>query len=118
MEQKQFIVVFGVVLIFSAVVTLSAFAEDWVHPAMRNQYAGYQKLEDRKQNSPDWRYATNRPQGNIHGGGTVEYKDYTPVSRVPSQKKQATYQRPLRTGAYRTNSCNCPNSSLSSQNDR
>ncbi|MBU0991304.1 MAG: hypothetical protein KJ737_02325 [Proteobacteria bacterium] len=83
-------------------------ATDWVHPYMRGQYAGYKKLEDRKKNSPDWTYITNRPQGNIHGGGTVNYNEYKPFLPSPVPKKKTAYKRPLRKESNQTGACNCP----------
>ncbi|MFO7886033.1 MAG: hypothetical protein R6U68_14550 [Desulfobacteraceae bacterium] len=59
---------------------------DWVHPGMRNKYPGYDAKKKRKQDSPMWKYSTNRPGGNIRGGGTVEYNDYQPFFN-PDQKK-------------------------------
>ena len=51
---------------------------DWVHPKMRKNYPGYEEKKRKKKNSPMWKYSTNRPTGNIRGGGTTEYKDYRP----------------------------------------
>lgn len=86
----------------------ASIAADWVHPALRNQYEGYRKLDNRKKNSSDWTYATNRPQGNIHGGGTVEYGEYKPFYPSPLPKKKTAYKRPLRKESDRAGSCNCP----------
>lgn len=118
MKLKNTPIAILIALFYFGTIPFRAAAEDWVHPAMRNQYPGYQKLEDRKANSPDWRYATNRPQGNIHGGGTVQYRDYQPVSRAPSQAKAVTYRRPFRTSGNGANGCNCPASSFSFSNER
>ncbi|MCK5542034.1 MAG: hypothetical protein KAI40_05025 [Desulfobacterales bacterium] len=58
---------------------------NWVHPNLRESYKGYTKLKLQKQLSPMWQHTTNRPSGNIKGGGTTKYEDYTPFYN-PSQK--------------------------------
>ena len=55
---------------------------DWVHPAMREKYPGYKKHKQQKKQSSIWKYQTNRPLGNIRGGGTVGYYDYLPFYRT------------------------------------
>jgi hypothetical protein len=59
---------------------------NWVHPSLRRNNAGYKKLIEQKKLSPMWRHTTNRPSGNIIGGGTTKYNDYKPFF-IPSQKK-------------------------------
>ncbi|MFO7751605.1 MAG: hypothetical protein R6V41_00645 [Desulfobacteraceae bacterium] len=49
---------------------------NWVHPQMRENYGGYKKIK--KKQSSVWEYRTNRPGGNVRGGGTTEYEDYQP----------------------------------------
>ena len=58
---------------------------NWVHPKIRESYKGYEKFKIQQQLSPMWQYSTNRPSGNIKGGGTTKYQDYTPFYS-PSQK--------------------------------
>ena len=58
---------------------------NWVHPNLRKNHQGYEKLKAQKTYSPIWQYNTNRPSGNIKGGGTTKYKDYTPFYH-PSHK--------------------------------
>lgn len=62
---------------------------NWVHPAERAKYPGYERQKQDKQTDRDWRYLTNRPNGNIRGGGTTEYKDYRPfyTPAKPKRKK-------------------------------
>ncbi len=54
-------------------------SSSWVHQKLRGSYKGYTKLKDQKRYSPMWQYSVNRQSGNIKGGGTTKYKDYTPV---------------------------------------
>ena len=58
---------------------------NWVHPNLRKNHEGYTRLKVQKQFSPMWQYSTNRQSGNIMGGGTTKYKDYTPFYH-PSPK--------------------------------
>ena len=51
---------------------------NWVHPDLRKNHQGYEKIKVQKEYSPVWQHNTNRPSGNIKGGGTTKYKDYTP----------------------------------------
>lgn len=84
----------------------SCIAADWVHPAVRHTYPGYEKLKNRKKNSPDWKYATNRPRGNIHGGGTSAYKDYK-MSHPQARKKRTAYTYPSPKKPPQSSICNC-----------
>jgi len=59
---------------------------NWVHPKLREKSEGYKRIKEQKQSSPMWKYSTNRPSGNIKGGGTTQYNDYTPFYN-PSPKK-------------------------------
>ncbi|MEA1967089.1 MAG: hypothetical protein U9N77_02565, partial [Thermodesulfobacteriota bacterium] len=63
---------------------------DWVHPGMRNKYPGYEKKKKQKKENPIWNYSTNRPNGNIRGGGTTDYYDYKPLFQ-PDKKGTQTY---------------------------
>jgi len=60
---------------------------NWVHPSLRKNYKGYEKRKLQKQSSSVWQHSTNRPSGNIKGGGTTQYKDYTPFY-TPSQNSK------------------------------
>ncbi|OQY01812.1 MAG: hypothetical protein B6I26_02275 [Desulfobacteraceae bacterium 4572_130] len=55
---------------------------DWVHPEMRKKYPGYKKHKQQQKQSSIWKYQTNRPLGNIRGGGTVGYYEYLPFYRT------------------------------------
>ncbi|ACN14479.1 hypothetical protein HRM2_13700 [Desulforapulum autotrophicum HRM2] len=87
-------------LIFLAAITVPAGANEkqkikhlphpnWVHPAKRNTYPGYEQLKQNKKTGNDWQYSTNRATGNIRGGGTTAYKDYRPLYTplVPQRKR-------------------------------
>lgn len=87
-------------MIFSAAITCPADAKEkqamkhlphpnWVHPANRQAYPGYEKLKQNKRTGRDWQYSTNRATGNIRGGGTTEYEDYRPLypPRGPRPKR-------------------------------
>ena len=91
-------------IIFAA----SCVAADWVHPAVRHTYPGYEKFKNRKKTSPDWMYATNRPRGNIHGGGTSAYRDYK-LSNPQARKKNTAYTYPSPKKATQSSGCNCGN---------
>lgn len=58
---------------------------NWVHPNLRKNHPGYEKIRTQKQFSSIWQHNTNRQSGNIKGGGTTKYKNYTPFYH-PSQK--------------------------------
>jgi hypothetical protein len=58
---------------------------NWVHPNLRESHKGYAKFKEQKQMSHLWQYSTNRQSGNIKGGGTTNYNDYTPFYH-PSQR--------------------------------
>ncbi len=68
--------------------TISHPAPNWVHPELRQQYPGYKKQKEQKKNSNIWKYSTNRPLGNIKGGGSTQYNDYKPFYRPPPKKKK------------------------------
>lgn len=51
---------------------------NWVHPNLRNNHQGYEKIKDQKKYSTSWQHNTNRQSGNIIGGGTTKYNDYKP----------------------------------------
>ncbi len=40
-----------------------------------NKNQGYQRIKEQKATSTFWQYATNRPGGNIKGGGTIKATD-------------------------------------------
>ncbi|MCP3899921.1 MAG: hypothetical protein GY707_09445 [Desulfobacteraceae bacterium] len=61
---------------------------NWVHPSLRESYQGYAKFKEQKQYSPMWKYSTNRQSGNIKGGGTIKYNDYTPFYHPSMLKKK------------------------------
>lgn len=62
---------------------------NWVHPENRAAYPGYERQKQNKRTGRDWQHSTNRPNGNIRGGGTTEYKDYLPfyTPNHPKRKK-------------------------------
>ncbi len=43
-------------------------------------------IKTQRKFSPFWQYSTNKPSGNIKGGGTTKYEDYEPFYN-PSQKR-------------------------------
>jgi hypothetical protein len=61
---------------------------NWVHPANRQTYPGYERLKQNKQTGNDWQYSTNREKGHIRGGGTTEYKDYLPLYTPPGPQRK------------------------------
>lgn len=93
-------------IIFQSPVT-NAVAQDWVHPMNRHKYEGYKKHEEQKKNSPIWTYATNRPRGNVKGGGTTSYWNYQPNYKPEFTLKNKKYQRPKKIGGENQDTCNC-----------
>ena len=86
----------------------SAPCQDWVHPNNRHLYPGYAKHEDLKKNSSIWTYATNRPGGNIIGGGTIPYNEYKPSYAPPiNNPDRYNYKRPRKLGGQTKKPCNC-----------
>lgn len=61
---------------------------DWVPPQNRKNYPGYAIKKQRLRTADSWKYATNRPGGNIRGGGTTGYFDYRSVNQLTSGKKK------------------------------
>ncbi len=60
---------------------------NWVHPEARKTYEGYRKKRKKKERAKLWQYSTNRPAGNIRGGGTTTYQNYKPFYE-PRQKRR------------------------------
>jgi hypothetical protein len=52
---------------------------DWVHPSLRGKYPGYEKRLREKESGAVWTFSTNRPGGNIRGGGSTPYREYRPL---------------------------------------
>lgn len=67
---------------------LSLASPDWVHPARRESYPGYRKHEEQKQTGTLWQYSTNRPLGNIRGGGTTQFQDYRPFYKPQNKRSR------------------------------
>jgi len=64
---------------------------DWVHPAQRDYYPGYNILREQKKTRTLWHYATNRPKGNIRGGGTTDFQNFKPLyqpGKTPEKKER------------------------------
>jgi len=66
---------------------------DWVNPNVRKDYPGYAIRKKRKKNSPAWKHLTNRPGGNIQGGGTTQYYDYKPFYVAPKRRPRSWKKR-------------------------
>ncbi|MFH1155278.1 MAG: hypothetical protein V1793_15820 [Pseudomonadota bacterium] len=63
---------------------------DWVHPSMRQKYPGYAKQVQDRSSGTGWTFSTNRPGGNIRGGGTTPFADYRPLfpaTPLPGKRK-------------------------------
>ena len=95
------------ILIFLSAFADNGLSQDWVHPANRYKYQGYEKHKNQKRESDIWTYATNRPLGNTKGGGTISYWDYQPSYKPEFKIKHKKYIRPKKIGEENSRPCNC-----------